>query len=103
MKDIDHIYIDYNDTLRRADSINELAQKIRTVSSADLDEIGCGINAFWKGDAAEMYKKKIFEMSERLEKYSDNLTKASDGIKNAALRLRQMEESAIALFENRRK
>ena len=48
------IYINFNDTIQKAESLIELANQLRALSNGSLKETGSNLNGVWSGDAAEM-------------------------------------------------
>jgi len=92
------IYINYSDTINKADSMIELADQLSRLNQEKLKEIGVNLNSIWTGDAAEMFKKSMFSMNDRLDKRVNQITSAADGLKKSAERLRMVEEAMVALI-----
>ena len=92
------IYINFNDTIQKAESLIELANQLRTLSNGSLKETGSNLNGVWSGDAAEMYKNSLYDLAERIDKHANAVELAANGLKGSAERLLNLEKIAIDIF-----
>lgn len=92
------VEIDYRDTLKKADQLEELARELRTIASRDLQDLQSGVSRAWKGSSAERYKKHAQTLSRQVEAQAKNLQNAAKGLRRTAERYRFLESGANRFF-----
>lgn len=92
------IEIDYVDTIRKAEELEQLARELKSISANGLEEIKSGIDAGWKGSASVLYKKKINELSHQLASQAEDLLKIAERLGKTAKRYQKLEQMAKNIF-----
>jgi len=92
------IEADYRDMLRQAGRLDDLARKLRTTASRDLQELQAGVGRQWRGSAAVLYKKRTTTLIRQAEQQARDLQKMASSLRTAAERYQRIEQAAKILF-----
>ena len=92
------IEINYQDTINKAEQLEDLAFDIKHICQSDIAGITDSCNAVWKGDASSDFQKKLGKLQSQIEKRSKNLESTAGALGKSARRLKQAEEYAKLLF-----
>lgn len=94
------IDIDYQDTLRKADRLETLANDLRNISTRNLQDLQSGVGRTWRGSAAELYKRRTQTFSRQIESQAKELQSMARSLRASAERYRRLEEMANSIFGN---
>lgn len=92
------IEIDYNDTLKKADRLEELAKRLNEIAKSKMAGIQSGISRNWKGSAAELYRKKTATLARQLTSQAKSIRSTANSIRSAAEEYRRLERLANSIF-----
>ena len=92
------IFIDYRDTLRKADELESLASQIEDRVLDYMSRSGNVAQAAWTGSTAEMYQRKNMQIMDKLSGHAREMRSTADGIRKAANYYKWIEEQANAVF-----
>lgn len=92
------IEIDYWDTIKKADQLEELARDLRNIAAGDLSRIQSGVSRNWQGSAAQLYQKRTRTFSSQVEGQARQLQALARELRQAAERYRRLEQLASGLF-----
>jgi uncharacterized protein YukE len=92
----DHIYMDYQSLMLRADELDSLAERMQSVSERYLAVYSANSH-FWTGDSGEACRQKLTKLEKNLNKRSKELKKNADGLRRAAKRAKALEGTLSAL------
>lgn len=92
------IEIDYADTIRKADRLEELAVKLNNIAAAKMAELQSGMNRNWKGSASAIYQKKTNTLIQQITSQAKSLKSAAKSIRKSAEDYRRLEQLANTLF-----
>ena len=92
------IFIDYRDTLRKADELDNLARQIENRVLDYMGRSGSIAQAAWTGTTAEIYKRKNMQIMDKLSGHARELRSTAEGIRKAANYYKWLEEQANAIF-----
>ena len=87
-----HINVNYKDTLRKAQELEELADELEHKYAARLAGIRNSMGRDWKGDSAVFYGKKIGKLEDKVKSRSKQLRNAASALRIAAERYRILEQ-----------
>lgn len=91
------IVINFQDTINKANQLEELAGDIRHLCENNITDINGYCAHVWKGDAGEAYRKKMNQISGKLKKRANDLETVAESIGQSVKRLKAADE-AIHLF-----
>ncbi len=91
------IVINFQDTMNKANQLEALARDIHHLCENDLTDINGYCAHVWKGDASEVYRKKMNQISGKLKKRANDLEAVAESIGQSVKRLKAADE-AIHLF-----
>ena len=100
MKTEASIYLDYQRTMNQADRLSEIASRLNTISSLDLQNCLGQISGHWEGENAAAYINKGRIVSEKINKTSTELRKAADTIRKMAANTYNAEMRALAIAKS---
>lgn len=92
------IDIDYQDTLRKANRLEALANDLRGISTRNLQDLQAGVGRSWRGSAAELYKKRTRTFSNQIEAQARELQRMARSLRASAERYRRLENLANSIF-----
>ena len=91
------INFDYEATIRQAEKLEELAERLRGIAENDLEEVLSDVNQGWKGENATQFLKKGDRMKGRVLTSSGDLKNIARTIRRMAYNLRQSEQEAARI------
>ncbi|MDE6957731.1 MAG: WXG100 family type VII secretion target [Lachnospiraceae bacterium] len=80
-----YIMLDFRNTMRQADRLEELGNRIKDVANKDLVNCRSSLSANWKGENATAYLKKV-------QKVEGNIASIGEKLKNTAEVLREIAQ-----------
>lgn len=89
------IEMDYQNMIRKADRLEELARQLKAIADNDLGTLQKNIRVAWKGSSGELYQQKVNKLNANLQSEIITLNRNARGIRNAAENMRRIEESAL--------
>lgn len=92
------IELNYQDTINKAEQLEELAAEMKTICSKDIGGANDVCSSIWKGDASTAYQKKLNQIQSKIEKRADTLNSTANSLGGVARRLKQAEDFAKSLF-----
>lgn len=92
------IDIDYQDTLRKADQLERLAEELRQVSAHDLQDLQSGVGRTWRGSSAELYRKRMQTLQRQVDAQARDLKSTASRLRQAAEHYRRLELMANSIF-----
>ena len=92
------IELDYYDTIRKADRLEELSRKLRAIAERSVYSGLSAIDSTWSGTAADLYKKKTRIYAEQLLSQAKELEQLAKGIRSSAERLKRVDETFSTIF-----
>lgn len=92
------IIIDYEDTLKKADELEELADEIENRVLKNLSDTAGAARGTWTGSTAEKYQSKNKRLMDKLSGHARDLRRTAEGLRKAAKRFKRAEERAKAIF-----
>ncbi len=87
------IELDYYDTIRKADRLEELAGKLRLIANAQIYRGLHAAESTWTGAAADQYKKKTRIFAEQMISQAGELERLAKAIRSSAERLKRIDEA----------
>lgn len=91
------ITMDYRETIRRAEELEQLARRIKRKANGEYREAQRALSGAWEGEAAEAYLKKTNRIREKLLRNAEELDRTADVLKRTAKRLYRAEMLCAAL------
>lgn len=91
----------YAQALKRADELEEVAQRIRNNIRSELSNSAYSIKYFWKGNASDKYMLKLSKAIEELETTASNYERVAATVRETAKRSYEMELRVIRIAESR--
>lgn len=79
-----NIIIDYEDTLRKADQLDDLARRLKNICKKDLQGIINTSGANWHGETSAVQRKKLTAMYNKTLKQAANLQATADTLRRRA-------------------
>ena len=92
------INVNYKDMLKKADRFESLAGELKSIAANDLNDMQSGMNQGWKGSSAELCKKRMQQMSHRIEGQAQALQAAANVLRAAAEGYRILENITNGIF-----
>lgn len=92
------IDINYHDMIKKAERLESLAGDLRLIVSNNLNDMRSGANQNWKGSSAELCKKRMQQLSHRIDGQAKSLQSAASELRAAAERYRRLESIANSIF-----
>lgn len=93
------IELNYQDTINKSEQLIDLTTDIKNICRNDMEDIKSTCNSVWKGDASEVYQKKLCQLQSKIEKRARNIESTANSLGKTAKRLRQAEELAKSIFK----
>ena len=73
-----NIEFDYNQTMKQADKLEEIANNISKIASSDIEQSLATLKSGWEGDVASEYLAKGTQLQEKTENVSKSLMDAAN-------------------------
>ena len=93
-----YIYMDYRDTLRKAEQLEHLADRLSGIADRSLSEMTLSAVNSWHGESAAAFGKKSEKLQDLTKRHAANLRAAAQGLRRMAMRYQAIEESARSIF-----
>jgi uncharacterized protein YukE len=85
------ITMNYRDTLKKAQELEELADEMDRKCAARIDRLRDGMRSNWTGDAAAFYCKKLDQLEGKARNRAREMRAAASALRIAAERYRILE------------
>lgn len=102
MKSLFAIEFDFQQALKRAEELEEIAADMKRLADGDLEETLQSLSLSWKGEAASTYLAKGSRLQEKILKSSNDLKNTALTIRNVAKRTYRAEKVAYKIAMERR-
>lgn len=93
-----NIQIELQDTINKANQLEEIGNEIQNLSKQDFSQIGTAIATVWKGDASNHFQKKFNQYNTTVEKRGQEVNRIARDLQNSVKRLQQVETFAKSLW-----
>lgn len=91
------IIFDYEATIRQAEKLEELADRLKGIAESDLEEVLSEVNQGWKGENATKFLSKGDRMRGKVLTSSSNLREIARTMRRMADNLRASEQEAARI------
>lgn len=95
------IEFDFRKALSEADIIDEIAERLGTLSNNKFENTMQNLAASWKGDNASSYLRKGEKLQSSMSRTSNELHSIATDIRTAARRLYEAEMAALEIAQRR--
>ena len=102
MGSLSEINFNYEQAMRQARTLEELAEKITNASERDMGDILNDVNSAWKSDNSAQYLKKGQKVKEDMLTTAENVERIAATIKTIAARIREAELEAWRIANERK-
>ncbi len=75
---------EYDQALRRADSLDQMAREMKNLAERDLTGCMSRISASWMGESSEAYVDKCGELRDRMIGTAEGIAQAAQALRVAA-------------------
>ncbi len=100
MKTEGSIRMDYSAMLRKASSLEDLAEQLLKAADS-VDRLRGGAASAWTGKASTEYCKKLSKERDLIRRRAKQLSQGAEGVRKAAKRIYDAEMYALSLFGRR--
>jgi uncharacterized protein YukE len=101
MMDSYQIYCDYLKARKKADKLDEIANKLKKLSEGNIKNELSLLNSFWQGDGMSIYNKKGEEITSEVSIVVGDLRKTANTIRAVAERNYKTEMKALEIARQR--
>lgn len=91
------IKFDYESTIRQAEKLEELAERLKAIAQNDLEDILSEVNQGWQGENAAKFLVKGDRMKGKVILSSDNLRRIAVTLRQMAGNLQRSEQEAARI------
>lgn len=95
------IDFNYERAVAQANELETKARELKKISSCDLSNSLKEIRGNWSGENAEKYLLKGAKLAEEIESTSTDLSKIADAVRQIADKVREAEELAKTIINNK--
>lgn len=92
--------INYSDTIRKADKIEEASQNITNICKTDIPAVFEHLSANWTGDGGEKFRQKLNKSKNTLISKANSVNSIAQSLEAKAKRYKIIEDSAKSIFGN---
>ncbi len=100
---LSEIYFNYNEAVKGANRIDNIAQQLDKQSDDKIGEILLGVKAAWESDSSPQYLKKGQKVQKDIKTTAGNLRRIAVTIRNIAAQIRNAELEAWRVANERKK
>lgn len=101
MKSERSIRLHYQDTIRKAERLEELASELLKLAERELADVETETSGLWRGSACDRYHQKHNQMADKAKKHARQLREAARALRDSALRLYKVEMMALSIFNRK--
>ena len=102
MKSLFSIEFDFQQAIKRAEELEDIAADMKKLANEDLVSSLQSLSTAWKGEAANAYLTKGSRLKEKILKSSKDLNKTATTIRNVAKRTYNAEMAAYRIAMERK-
>lgn len=95
------IEFNFQKALREASEIDEIAEKLSSLSRSKFESTMQTLATVWKGDSAPSYFRKGDTLQEKMNRTSAELHNIASNLRAAARRLYEAEMAALTIAQSR--
>jgi uncharacterized protein YukE len=96
-KTVTKIQLDYNNAIRQADSLSQIAKELRNTANKDFQDCISEISHNWTGSNATAYVSKCNTLKANIVKTADKLDTTATTIRKIAKNTYDAEMAAVSL------
>ena len=96
------IWLNYQRTLRQAEELETLGNRLKTLADQNAQSALEGIKGAWSGERSEDYCRKGQRMSLLLRQHGSQLLQAAGILRRTAVNTYQAEQKIIEIAERRK-
>lgn len=96
------IYIDFQEAIRQAERLDEIADKLEQVSKKKMEHSMQSLAAAWKGENASAFLKKEDHLQDDIYQTSKNVRNIANDIRVVANRIYRAEMTAWQIANERK-
>lgn len=96
------IYQDYQDTARKADQLDEQANRLNSIRTGKIETALTEIQSKWKGDASSEMLAKLSRLNDKVLSEENRLHSEAQKMRNAAWAWYQAEKAAQEALQRAR-
>lgn len=96
------IKLDYNNAIRQADSLSQIARELKNTANRELQDCVSEISHNWTGSNSNAYVNKCNTLKANIIKTSDKLERTADTIRRIAKNTYDAEMNALRLALSRK-
>lgn len=89
MSDITQIQLTYDESIRQANALHEVATRMRAQQRQVQEAVDSLARGGWKGASAHDYCKRLYEKAQQIGACADETEKVAQGIEETAKLVRQ--------------
>lgn len=101
MKSASEIRFDFQQAIRRAEELENIAADLKQLASGELGEFLQNLSTAWKGEAANAYLQKGARLQDKILKSAKDLNSTASTIRSVAKRIYDAEMRAYRLAKQR--
>lgn len=95
------IRLNYEESLRKAREMEDIASELRQNANGELDQALAQLSQGWKGEGADAYMQKGAALREKILESAKDLEHTAEAVKTMAKRLYDAEMAAYRLAQMR--
>lgn len=95
------IEMDFRRAMAQADHVDQLAERLSSVSNKQFGGTLQNLSSGWKGDNANLYMQKGAKLQNKMNVSARDLHNTASDIRRAAKRLYAAEMAALAIAQTR--
>ncbi len=99
MKERHEIQLDYDEAKRRADELDELADRVKRIAAREMEAVMDGTAAGWKGKNGTLYNRKNRKFQEEVESLEKKFRRMANTIRFIARTTYDAEMEAVRIAE----
>ena len=96
------IRIDFQQAIKQADKLDEIATKLERISKNSMEESMQNLSAAWKGENASAFLKKEDRLQGEINTTAKNVRAIADDIRRIARRIYEAEMAAWRIANERK-
>lgn len=101
MKTYATISMDYNKSVKKAEELESLAERLENIAGSKLSEALQELSGEWKGQSADTFIRKGESLSDQIRQSAKQLYKTAEIVRTIASNTRNAEINALEIARNR--
>ena len=95
------IFINYNDAIRKADELEEIADNLSRIANQNMEEALRTVSNSWGGENSQIYVSKGNTLKNKIETNANQLRKTARAIRTIAANTKRAELRAWEIANDR--